>query len=94
MKKEENKVRVGINPNTYKKLEALWEEQIKYSSPSGRHDSVNVLINYIMGAVVDGVERSGSWEREVVERMGLIPNDNPLEGWVVKNGQTQEGFSK
>ena len=80
MEKEQSKIRVGINAGIYKKLETLFEEQLKYGCPN-RRDSINGMINSILGAVVDGVERSGSWERGMVESMGLIPNDNPLEGW-------------
>lgn len=34
--------------------------------------SVPQLVNYVLAAIADGSRRPGSWEREILEQMGLV----------------------
>ena len=35
-------------------------------------DSVESLVNYVLSSVADGSRRPGSWERHLLEMMGLV----------------------
>jgi hypothetical protein len=50
-------------------LERIVEFSINSANPMG---SVDDLVRYTLGCLVDGFNRPGSWESEMLERMGLV----------------------
>jgi hypothetical protein len=50
-------------------LERIVEASRKSANPMG---SVDDLVSYALGCLVDGFSRPGSWESEMLERMGLV----------------------
>jgi hypothetical protein len=49
-------------------LERIVAASSKSANPMG---SVDDLVRYTLGSLVDGFNRPGSWESEILERMGL-----------------------
>lgn len=87
MEKKHEKIKVGIDSHIYTKLWELWEDQVRCGA-SNRRASTNDMINYVLGSIVDGWERSGSWEREWVERLGLMPKGYSLDADTLDGQQT------
>lgn len=50
-------------------LERIVEASSNSANPMG---SVDDLVSYALGCLVDGFNRPGSWESEMLERMGLV----------------------
>ena len=64
---------VTINADTHlqlRKIVALHDDL----GAANKQKSVQCLVDYVLGAVVDGFNRPGSWEGELVEKMGLMPD--------------------
>lgn len=66
-----SKMTVTINPNVYKELSYMAELHRQHGAPN-RCDNVSDLVAYILSAVADGSRRPGSWERQMLEMMGLV----------------------
>lgn len=62
---------VSIHPRIYAELEYMVQLHQKYGAPC-RVESVDDLVLCVLRAVADGSRRPGSWERGVVEALGLI----------------------
>jgi hypothetical protein len=65
---------ISINPDIKTSLIDILQMHKKYSAPNPQNN-INDLVNFILGSAVDGFNRSGSWEHEFVQKMGLIPNE-------------------
>lgn len=50
-------------------LERIVDESKDSPNPMGSTDD---LVRFILGSLVDGFNRPGSWERTMLEKMGLI----------------------
>ena len=66
--------RILVSELTYEGLENLVKLHKGYGAVC-QQDSVQALAGYILGAIVDGSQRSGSWEGELLSKLGLEPND-------------------
>lgn len=62
---------VSIDPRIYAELEYIVQLHQKYGAPCAV-GSVDDLVLCALRVVADGSRRPGSWERSVVEMMGLI----------------------
>lgn len=65
---------VRIPQDIYSNLEAIVYLHRRHGAPNPQ-ETVEGLVNYVLESVVVGFERSGSWERQMFESMGLVPND-------------------
>ena len=61
---------ININPEVLKELKYLVELHQQYGAPN-QVQSVEDLVAYVLASVADGSRRPGSWERQVLEMMGL-----------------------
>lgn len=66
---------ITINPDIEKSLTEILENHQKFGAPNPQ-ENMNELVNFILGSVVDGFNRFGCWEREFVNKLGLLPNVN------------------
>lgn len=66
--------RILVSELTYEGLERLVELHKEFGAVC-QQDNVQALAGYILGAIVDGSQRSGSWEGELLSKLGLEPND-------------------
>jgi len=64
-------MRVSINPEVLKELEYIVQLHKESGAPN-RQDSVEDLISYVLASIADGSRRPGSWERQLLESMGLV----------------------
>jgi hypothetical protein len=62
---------VSIHPRTYAELEYMVRLHKEYGAPCAV-DSVEDLVFLVLRAVSDGSRRPGSWERGLLESMGLV----------------------
>ena len=69
-----NQASITIHPDIKKSLMNIVKQHNKFSAPNPQNN-INDLVNYILGSAVDGFNSSGSWERDFVQKMGLIPNE-------------------
>jgi hypothetical protein len=64
---------IDIDPNVLEELEFLVSLHRKYGAEN-QQDTVEGLINSVLRSIADGSRRPGSWERELLIPMGLVPN--------------------
>jgi len=64
-------MKIEINPEVYKELAYMVELHQRHGSPNPQA-TVPDLVAYILAAIADGSRRPGSWERDVLEQMGLV----------------------
>ena len=62
---------ITVNSSVLKELEYIVEMNRTLRAPNPM-DSVAVLIGFVLASVADGSRRPGSWERGMLEQMGLI----------------------
>jgi hypothetical protein len=70
----QNAITVTLNPEVLKELAYIVELHKRHGAPN-RMNSVQGLIDYILASIADGSRRPGSWERSLLERMGLVADD-------------------
>jgi len=64
-------LKIEINEHVLNELEYMTELHRKHGAPN-KCESIQDLVDYILMAIADGSRRPGAWERELLERMGLI----------------------
>jgi hypothetical protein len=64
------KTTINVDPEIIKELSYMVELQKQHGAPY-EYETVDELINYILASVADGSRRPGSWEREMLNMMGL-----------------------
>lgn len=64
-------MQLTIDPAVAEELAYIVKLHAQHGAPNPM-SSVQELVNYVLSSVADGSRRPGSWEREFVERMGLI----------------------
>ncbi|MCM2283352.1 MAG: hypothetical protein NDI81_01125 [Desulfobacula sp.] len=64
---------ITINPDIQKTLTEILEIHQEYGAPNPQ-ENLNDLVNFILGSVIDGFNNFGCWERDFVNKMGLLPN--------------------
>lgn len=69
-------MQVRLDPDTVKEFEYIVKLHAQHGAPNPMA-SVEELVSFVLSSIADGSRRPGSWEREFVERMGLIA-DTPL----------------
>lgn len=67
-------ITVTLNPEVLKELVYIVELHKRHGAPN-RMNSVQDLIDTILASIADGSRRPGSWERGLLERMGLVADD-------------------
>lgn len=69
-------MQIQIDPAVLAELNYIVKLHVRHGAPNPM-SSVEELVGYVLSSVADGSRRPGSWEREFVERMGLIA-DTPV----------------
>ncbi len=67
----ENEMQINVSNSVLRELEYIVELHRMHSAPNPM-DSVDTLIGYVLASIADGSRRPGSWERGMLEQMGLI----------------------
>ncbi len=62
---------IHINPEIVKELDYIIELHNQYGAPNIMN-TVEDLVAYILASIADGSRRPGSWERGLLEPMGLV----------------------
>lgn len=65
------KVTVNIDQDVYREFEYMVKLHSAHGAPNP-HRNVEDLVNYVLSAVADGSRRPGSWERGLLQDMGLV----------------------
>jgi hypothetical protein len=76
---------IKINDDVKSELEYMIDLHQEHGAPNPR-ENLEELINYILSAVAEGSRRPGSWERELVEKMGLIADTEKHHEYRMKHG--------
>lgn len=69
-------MQINISDDVVKELEYIIQLHQQHSAPNS-FATVPQLVNFILGAIADGSRRPGSWEREMLDMMGLVA-ETPL----------------
>ena len=64
-------MQVNIEPDVLKELQHMVDLHRRHGAPNPC-DTVEGLVRYVLSAVADGSRRPGSWERSLLESMGLV----------------------
>ena len=59
-------MKVEIEASTAKKIQDLMAMQQLHDAPNAQ-TTMKGFVNYLLETVIEGYERPGSWEREIVE---------------------------
>lgn len=70
----QNAITITLNPEVLKELAYIVELHKRHGAPN-QMNSVQDLIDTILASIADGSRRPGSWERSMLERMGLVADD-------------------
>jgi hypothetical protein len=65
------KMKVKINDEVERELAYIVALHQEHGAPNPM-DSVERLVAYVLTSVADGSRRPGSWERQMLTRMGLV----------------------
>lgn len=79
---------IKISPEILKELEYIVKLHLKYGAPNPM-ESVEDLIGYILSSVADGSRRPGSWERQMIEQMGLVADSDEHQIYRNKYGEPE-----
>jgi len=83
------KLEIKIGPGIRAELEYIVALHKKSGAPNGM-DTLEDLIAYILASVADGSRSPGSWERELLEKMGLVSDADEHQVYRSEYG-TSEG---
>jgi len=64
-------MQVVIDPEVLKELEYIVALHREHGAPNPM-ESVEQLVNHALATIADGSRRPGAWEREILEKMGLV----------------------
>lgn len=64
-------MQVTIDPDVLKELEYVVDLHRRHDAPNSMQ-SVEQLVGFILASFADGSRRPGSWERQMLEMMGLV----------------------
>ena len=64
-------MKITIHPETLKELNHLVALHQQHGAPAPM-ENVEALVNYVLASVADGSRRPGSWERQLLNMMGLV----------------------
>lgn len=60
-----------VDPEVYQELQYMIALHEKHGAPNPMQ-SVQALISYVLASIADGSRRPGSWERQLLQSMGLV----------------------
>lgn len=64
-------MKIKINDKVARELAYIVELHKEHGAPNSM-DSVDQLVAYVLASVADGSRRPGSWERQMLNIMGLV----------------------
>ena len=64
---------IQLNPEVLKELEYMVSLHQQFGAPA-EMQSVESLVVYVMNHIADGSRRPGSWERSLLQMLGLVAN--------------------
>ena len=77
---------IEIDPGVLAELQYMVELHREHGAPNPC-ESVDSLIRYVLSSVADGSRRPGSWERGMLESMGLVAETDKHETYRPKYGR-------
>jgi len=66
-------VNIDLDPGVLAELQYMVELHREHGAPNP-FESVDELVRYVLSSVADGSRRPGSWERGMLNSMGLVAN--------------------
>lgn len=81
---------IDLDPGVLAELEYLVELHREHGAPNPC-ESVDSLIRYVLASVADGSRRPGSWERGMLDSMGLVANTDRHREYRAKYGRPDGG---
>ena len=64
-------ITVTVNEDVARELQYLVDLHQRHGAPNPV-ESIDELVNFVLASVADGSRRPGSWERSMLESMGLV----------------------
>lgn len=64
-------MQITIAPDVFQELEYIVRLHREHGAPNPM-ESVEQLVAFVLASVADGSRRPGSWERQLLEMMGLV----------------------
>ena len=65
-------MRVEINDDQASKIRKIMQDQGLYGAINPQ-TNMKQFVSTLLSMVIDGYQREGSWEREVLDKLGLMP---------------------
>jgi len=81
-------IEVALSDETEAELRYLVELHGEFGAPNAQ-DTVAELLAYVAAAVADGSRRPGAWERELLEKMGLVPDTDQAHEYRAQYGRPE-----
>jgi hypothetical protein len=81
-------MKIEIDDNVAGELAYLVELHRQHGAPNPQQ-SIEELVAYVLSAVADGSRRPGSWERALLEMMGLVADTPEAADYRQQYGRPQ-----
>jgi hypothetical protein len=79
---------VNINASIVKELEYLIELHQEHGAVNTM-DSIEELVSFVLASVAEGSRRPGAWERQLLERMGLVADSEEHQYYRAQYGKEE-----
>lgn len=83
-------MKVEISEDVARELAHIVELHQTYGAPNPM-DSVERLVGFVLASVADGSRRPGSWERGMLESMGLVADCSEHHEYRAQYGKPEGG---
>lgn len=83
------KIELEIDAEIMRELEYIVELHQAHGAPYPQ-ESVQDLIGWILSSVADGSRRPGSWERQMLESMGIVAHGDDHQQYRAGYGRPEE----
>lgn len=81
-------MKVEIKDDVARELAYIVALHAEYGAPHPM-PSVEALVQYVLSAVADGSRRPGSWERQLLQMMGLVADTDEHHQYRASHGRPE-----
>jgi len=79
-------MKIEMNDDVIREFQYMAKLATKHGSPANMN-TAEEIIAYVFSSVADGSRRPGSWERQMLESMGLVANCDAHQEYRVQYGE-------
>lgn len=79
-------MKINVNDNVMHEFQYMAKMAAEHGSPADM-DTAEEIVAYVLSSVADGSRRPGSWERQMLESMGLVVNCDAHQEYRAQYGE-------